>query len=711
MTLNREVFLEDPTLKEIPNLGVTKVVNPSTEEEWSVLRYELSHFVCEGEYERGLERILSSYLRNYDQPQQPAVWVSGFYGSGKSHLVRVLEYLWRDFRFPDGSTAQGLVNLPSTVRDPLRELGTLGKRAGGCWAAAGTLSAGAGDNVRLAFLGVILRGVGLPEKIEPARFVLWLHREGLFEQVQTAVNRAGRDFWSELRSLYVSPIVAEALLEASPGFASSVGAVKELLKAQYPPVKDVSVQESLDIMADVYALVSTKSNRIPSTLVVLDELQQFISDDPRRMLDVQEVVEACSSKFESKLLFVATGQSALQATPVLQKLQGRFKVPVSLSDADVESVVRSVVLRKAPDRVPELKSVLDSVSGEIDRQLAGSKISPRPSDVDDLVPDYPILPARRRFWERTLRAVDRGGGAGQLRTQLRMVHEAARLVADKPIGDVVPADFLYDQQATGMLETGVLLRETYNRIEELRDGTADGELRARLCCLVFLISQLPTDPGSDIGVRATADTLADLLVEDLNTGGDALRKQAQQTLEGLAQDGLLNDVGGEYRLLTRESAAWLGDYQARLAKIKGDTGRIASDRDQVLRSAVSEALRPISLLHGRSRYPRKTQLHFGQSPPPEDQATVPVWIRDGWECTEKTARDAAVRAGTGSPTVFLWLPRQDSDELTLAMAERAAAGDTFNARPVPATDEGREARIGMETRLRNGNNRVNALIA
>src|SRR6266511_166848 len=125
MTLNREVFLEDPTLKEIPNLGVTKVVNPSTEEEWEVLRYELSHFVCEGEYESGLERILSTFLRSVGQPQQPAAWVSGFFGSGKSHLVRVLQYLWMDYRFPDGSTAQELASLPATVTDPLAELKTL----------------------------------------------------------------------------------------------------------------------------------------------------------------------------------------------------------------------------------------------------------------------------------------------------------------------------------------------------------------------------------------------------------------------------------------------------------------------------------------------------------------------------------------------------------------------------------------------------------
>jgi hypothetical protein len=88
---NREVFFRDPAATKIPNDGVAKVIEPRTPGEWEVLRYELESFVCDGEYERGLERVLSAFLENLQRPEQPAVWVSGFYGSGKSHFVRVLE--------------------------------------------------------------------------------------------------------------------------------------------------------------------------------------------------------------------------------------------------------------------------------------------------------------------------------------------------------------------------------------------------------------------------------------------------------------------------------------------------------------------------------------------------------------------------------------------------------------------------------------------
>lgn len=710
MTLNKEVFLEDPTDQLIPNLGVAKVEQPTTSEEWDVLRYELSHFVCEGEYESGLERILSTYVKSVGQPQQPAAWVSGFYGSGKSHLVRVLQYLWTDQEFPDGTSASDLAKLPSSVTDQLAELRTVGKRSGGLWSAAGTLGAGASDKVRLAFLSIVLRGAGLPGNIAPARFVLWLDREGILNQVKSHVAAVDREWVTELSNMYVSPVIADALLASMPDFAADPKAAKAALREQFRPVDDVSIEDMLEVFGEVLSMRAEKAGKIPCTLVVLDELQQYINNDLERMLAVQGVVEACSSKFESRVLFVATGQSALQSTDVLKKLQGRFTVLVSLSDTDVESVVRNVVLRKAPDKKEELQKALERVSGEIDRELAGTKIAPTQADAQRLVADYPILPARQRFWERALRAVDRGGGAGQLRTQLRMSLDAVKRVAQEPLGTVVPADFLYDSQADGMLQSGVLLHDTYMKIEVLRGKGLNEDLKARLCALIFLISQLPTDAGSDIGVRATPQMLADLLVSDLNDGSTTLHKQVPALLQELSKDGTITEIGGgEYRLLTKEGSEWQKDYSIRLGQALGDTSRIASERDQAIRGAVV-GLERIPLLQGTSKTPRKVALHFGSAPPSATEGRVPIWIRDGWDCTDKAMRDDAISAGTDSPVVFVWLPKTDGKDLSQEIAERIAASDTAVLHAPPTTEEGRQARDGMEAKKKGADRRVQELV-
>src|SRR5205823_8981606 len=125
-----------------------------------------------------------------------------------------------------------------------------------------------------------------------------------------------------------------------PGLAAGPADLHNLLRVQFPKTADVSDAELHDSMTDVLSLQTTSPGKLPLTLLVFDELQQFIAEDPVRTLQVQNVVEACSSRFGSRLLFVATGQASLQATTQLSKLQGRFSVHVTLSDSDVEKVVR-----------------------------------------------------------------------------------------------------------------------------------------------------------------------------------------------------------------------------------------------------------------------------------------------------------------------------------------------------------------------------------
>lgn len=710
MLKNREVFLKDPITNPIPNEGVAEVGAPRTPQQWEVLRWELSSFVCEGEYLHGLERILSTFLQHLDQPKQPAVWVSGFYGSGKTHLVRVLDSLWRNLQFPDGTRARSLVQLPAEINALLKELDTAGRRSGRLWSASGKMGGAAGSSVRMAILGILLGSAGLPTFYPAARLVLWLKHEGHYDAVRSAVERQDRPLERELRNMYVSDVLARALVETIPDFAHSRGAVRDLLRAQYPTVDDVSDDDLVHTMEEVLELQSVAAGKLPCTLLVLDELQQFIGENAERALHVQEVVEACSAQFGSRLLFVGTGQSAIQGTPQLSKLQGRFTVRVTLSDRDIEAVVREVVLRKAPDRVPELKALLSRAGGEIDRQLAGTRIGPRLEDAAELVPDYPLLPVRRRFWERILRVVDASGTAGQLRTQLRVVHDAAARVGDLSLGCVIPGDAIFDELKGDMLQTGVLLRETAQTIEEQDDGTEEGRLRSRLCATVFLLGKLPAEGAAATGVRATADVLADLLVENLVEGSAGLRARIPALLEQLVESGKLMLVGDEYRLQTRESAEWEAEFRRRSAQIRTDDGRIAGDRAEELKKAVEAALKGLSFVQGASKTARKFQLHFGPDAPSIESGAVPVWVRDEWSVSEKAVQQDAQAAGIESPTVFVYLPRRDSDVLRTSLAAYAAAVETLSTRPASTTPEAIDARKSMESRRDIERQRLNGLV-
>ncbi len=693
---NRELFSKDPATTELVNNGVAQVVDPRTAEQLKTLRWELETFVCEGQYAMGLEKILTSYLKNLEKPEQPAAWVSGFYGSGKSHLVKMLRYLWTDFEFPDNKArARGLAKLTPEVQNLLKELATAGRRHGGLHAAAGTLGGGASDSVHLALLSTVFRSAALPEDYAAARFVMWLKKEGILPQVHTFVQNAGKTFEKELSHLYVSPVIAQAVLSVRPQFSTTEAGAHETLRAQFPPATaDVTLQQMVEAMEEALVVDGT----LPCTLIVLDEVQQYIGDSSGRSYNVQEVTESCSKRFGGRVLFVGTGQSAVQGTPQLQRLQDRFPVAIHLADTDVETVIRKVVLAKKPDKESHLKGVLEQYSGEISRHLQGTKLEARAEDGQYLVADYPLLPVRRRFWERTLRAVDVAGTAGQLRTQLRIVYEAVRATADAPVGTVVAGDYLFDQISTNLLQTGVLLPEIDELIKRFRNGTKDGDLKARLCALIFLIGKLPRDPGADLGVRATAETLADLLVQDLKTGSTELRKHITEHLGGLEKAGQVMRVENEYRLQTRESREWESGYRDRVTKLVSDDKQMASLRTDLLKEQCRMLLKDLKLTQGKSKVARKINLHYAPDAPRDTEQAAPVWVRDGWDEEENTVLADARAAGIDDPTVFVLIPRRQADDLKTAIASARAAKEVLDVKGMPTNPEGQEARTAMETR-------------
>ena len=452
--LNQSIYLVNPASRKIVNEGVASV----NDETMEVLRYELETFVCDGQYEKGLEYILDCYLKNLNGTQQPGVWVSGFFGSGKSHLVKILCALWKDRSFPDGATARGLVNVSETIKNHLKELTVQGRRSGGLHAASGTLGAGASGSVRLALLGIILKSAGLPEQCPQARFVMWLKSEGIYDTVKNKVIENGSEWEAELDNLYVAEDLHQALAEVKPNLFADAHSCAEALLNQYPNVQDVSNDDMVKVIRQ--ALI--KDGKFPLTLVVLDEVQQYIGEDGQKSHDVQEVVETCCKNIGSKLFFIGTGQTAVSGTSNLKKLEGRFTLRIELSDADVTAVVRKVILAKKPDVINDIKQVMQKNIGEISRHLSGTSIGHRQQDGELFSQDYPLLPVRRRFWECILRVLDQTGTDSQLRNQLSMVHRAAQTNLELELGNVIPADFLYFDLAGKLLQARILPRKGLN---------------------------------------------------------------------------------------------------------------------------------------------------------------------------------------------------------------------------------------------------------
>jgi hypothetical protein len=707
----RETLLRDPS-SSLANQGQARITTVVDDKAMAALRYELSTFVCEGEYREGLSRLVTAFLTNLgkNDASQKALWVSGFFGSGKSHLLKMFAHLWQDTVFSDGATARSLVHdLPEDILESFKELDIASRRSGGRLAASGTLLSGTTDNVRLTILSIILRATGLPEQYAQARFCLWLHDQGKLDTVRKSVEAEGKNFERELNNLFVSGSLAKAVISAIPGFAATDADARQLFKAQFPsPQGDITTADFIRVAKEAL-LRHSRNGKLPCTLLILDETQQYIGDSHDRSALVTEVAEAVSKEFDGHLMAVAAGQSALTDVPQLQKLLDRFTIRPNLQDADVEAVTRKVLLQKKPAAVSAIKAMLDKHSGEISRQLNGTMIGEHAGDKSTIVDDYPLLPTRRRFWEECFRQIDAAGTSSQLRSQLRIINDAIAKVADAELGQVIPADELFEALAPDMSTTGVLLREINERIIEV--GKTDGSLARRICGLVFLIGKLKREKTADCGVRATKEHIADLLIDNLNADNGKLRDDVEKTLKKLADRGVLMTVGNEFRLQTREGAEWDNEFRTRVQKIQGDAATIQFNRDRALYGAVDATIDTVKVVQGAAKEGRRFATTRDQAAPSVAGNDIPVWMHDGFSSAEKDFVDQARQAGVDSPILFIFIPRQHAEDLQRAIVEEDAAKQTLEARGNPEREEGKQARASMESRRTNAADEKARLVA
>ena len=693
-----ELLARDPKKEGLANDGQARIRNEQTEQAERELRAELSSFVCDGQYGKAMERILSGYHKHLSRDRQLAAWISGFYGSGKSHLLKMFGHLWQNTPFRDGSTPRGLVvGLPSEVAAHLQELDQTAKRLGVTrFAAMGTLPAGSGDFVRATIASIVLEARGLPAQVQLAEFVFWLRDQGIDAKVRAEVEKAGKNWLRELESLYVSPVLANAVLQAMPSFATTEADARRAFAAQYPALKqDVDTNRFVKVIRTALE----ESGQLPLAVLVLDEVQQYIADSPQRAADVTEAVEALYTKLDCRMLVIGAGQSALSTnTPTLLRLRDRFNVTVELSDTDVEAVTRKVVLSKKPAHVAAIQEILDRHAGEISRHLKSApRLAAKVDDSKIIVTDYPLLPTRRRFWEECFRAVDALGTQSQLRSQLKVLHACVLDCADRGLGYVIPGDALYTRIADKLVNTGVLLNELFTRIEKLKDGTSQGELRYRTCALVFLIMKLPRETGVDLGVRATAEVVADLMVEDLAIASGPFRNSVDETLAQLAADGTLMKVGDEYRLQTTEGAEWDRAFRERVAGLSSQADQVEAIRSRTFREEAQRAVAEVKPKHGASKTPRSVTMHYDVATPPAGESMV-IWVRDGWSTSEKEVLDVARSLGLDDSKIHVFIPKKEADALKRVIIDSEAAQRVLDNKGAPSNREGEEARASIASR-------------
>jgi hypothetical protein len=704
---NKELFTLNPELVNLKNEGVAKIRTINEKDDLSIVEYELKTFICEGEYHDGLKKMLESYLRNYESSVQPAFWVSGFYGSGKSHLVKMASYLWNDFEFPGGITARNIKPLPQEIKDLFVEIDRK-QHIQGKLSIAGTLRDFPSKDIRYSFLQILLNNLGLPQQYHHFKFVYWAKKEGIYDSLKALVEASGRDFKKEVENLFVSPVLAKSVLELMPELAENEMKLKDLFRAQFNRVESIGREDFVyTIREEILPLFF--GDKVPCTIVILDEVQQFIAKDNDLAFDVQLLAEDLCSRFDGKFLLAGTGQNALTDTPTLQKLMARFRIPVQLSNTDIQTVIRKTILDKKPSAVSALTTKLDASLGEISRNLEGTVFGYLTEDKHMLTADYPLLPSTRKFWYKVLQVTDVAGTSGQLRNQLRLIDDGLKQYANAEIGGVIPADFIFTQNRSEFIQAGLLLNDTSNLIQERKAKGGDSVLEGRILSAVFLLDQIISNiPES--GLKSKENAIADLLIDDLNSHSDAFRNKVRELIMKLVSEKVLMPIGDEYKLQTKVGAEWEQEFTKHYIKLNnsGDD-QIQSLRREKLIAHLKDKTKAISITQGTSRMIRDFEL-WDKDTTPNTDYKLNLWVKDGWYENENETRDNIRAAGNNTPIAYAFIKKFRDPELRTEIIKFLATGLAINAMGLPSTPEGEQAKKSMETRQSQAKTAIQELI-
>lgn len=707
MNINKELFTLNPQDVNLKNEGVAKIRTINEEDDYSLVEYELKTFVCEGEYHDGLKKILEFYLQHYNSTEQPGFWVSGFYGSGKSHLVKMASYLWDDFKFPNGKTARGIKPLPQDIQDLFVEIERKQKIQGKL-SIAGTLRDFPSRDIGYSFLQIFLNSLGLPQQYHHFKFVYWAKKEGIYDNLKVLVEAAGRELKKEIENLYVSTVLAKSVLQLLPEMAENEGKVKELFKAQFQRVETISREDFVKTIKEEI-LPLTFGDKIPCTLIILDEVQQFIGQDSKLAFDLQLLAEDLCSRFDGKFLLVGTGQSALRETPNLQRLMARFRVPVQLSNTDIQTVIRKTILEKKPTAMPMLSVKLEASLGEISRNLAGTKFGYLTDDKNTLVADYPLLPSTRKFWYQVLKEIDTAGTSGQLRNQLRIIDDSLKSIADLDVGQIVPADFIFYQNTTQLIQGGLLSNETSNLIQARIAKGGEDRLEGRILSAVFLIDQV-TRENPDTGLKSNEAAIADLLIDNLNVNSESFRSKIKALIQKLVADKVLMQIKDEYKLQTKVGGEWEEVFsKQRIKLLSSGDDQIQGLRREKIVSNFKDKTKGITVMQGLSKTVREFEL-WDKTSEPNTEHKLNLWIRDGWFENDSSVENDIRIAGNSASLAYVFVKKQRDADLQSSIVNFLAAGLTINAMGLPSTPEGEQARKSMETRQIQAKNSIQELV-
>ncbi|MGW5750587.1 BREX system P-loop protein BrxC [Nocardia rhamnosiphila] len=533
--------------------GVVKASNVAQ------LSTEVDEYVVTAEIARHLDHLLDVYTHPGD-PRSNGVWIAGFFGSGKSHLLKMLAHLLGDVRSSALTRAEVAERFASKISADDALLRAAVQRSRSIPARSLLFNIDEkvdkhekdqADALLKVFVQVFYEECGYFGK-QPyiARFERDLDRLGHLSAFEVAFEQHFGQPWAQGRELAV---FAEHAAELA--YSEVTGSTVHQPLSGYRDSYSVSIESFAEEVAEWLTGQAESDLRLN---FFVDEIGQFIGDNQKLMLSLQTIAESLFTRCWGRSWVVVTSQEMMDTIigdrtkgqrMDFSKIQARFAVQLKLDSKNVREVVSRRLLDKTRAGAAELEQIYAD-NGDRFRSLfafQGQRTYTNYASADDFIGTYPFVDYQFELFHAAMRGLSennaftgRHASVGE-RSLLGVTREIGSTLQSEPVGRLATFDRFFDG-----IENSVLTGVKHNV------QTADNHLTGPDKALAVQVLKALLMTKWNDQFDATPQSLAVLLTPAIDANIAALREEIERALHLLVINTYVQRNGSTYTYLTDE---------------------------------------------------------------------------------------------------------------------------------------------------------------
>ncbi len=559
------MLLKDMFAKKIDR-DIQGVIIVGQGEETNVAQ-ELEEYVVTRELQRHFADFFAAYKKGIlGTTPKMGVWISGFFGSGKSHFLKILSYLLENKQVGD-RTALDYFEQDKKITDPM-VLADIRLAAGtpadvilfNIDSKSDTGSKQNKDAIVNVFLRVFNEMQGFCGALPHlADLEQQLTEAGRMQEFEDAFEDEYGKPWKENRHKFdfIQDTVVDVLVDMD--FMSEPAARNWCEKASEP--YQISIEDfakRVKSYIDTQNANSNKGKGNHHVVFLVDEIGQYIGEDSKLMLNLQTVTEELGKECKGKAWVIVTSQQDIDSITKVKgndfsKIQGRFDTRLALSSANVDAVIKKRILDKTETAALSLRLLYEQKATIIKNLIVFNDGVEKKlyANAKDFTEVYPFIPYQFNLLASVLTSIRTHGASGKHlsegeRSMLALFKESAARLKDEEMGTIVPFHLFYDalENFLDHSHRGVILR-AYDNTKINPEHKERGVFAIDVLKTLFMIKYV-------LEIEANVDNITSLMISNIDDDRIELRSRVEDALKILQQQMLVQKNGSIYVFLTDE---------------------------------------------------------------------------------------------------------------------------------------------------------------